>query len=169
MANVSDLREFLSRHKAPAELHQLVAELVRESNELDSLQHDVGVIIFAGFYADKRDAESLRTELGGDLYNEIKIQSGKAKAEAWHWQQIVSQISLADDIYKVRDLMIQAMTDQSKQARIAALRSRIEYGATYAGLSYGVDADGDVHPQLLKMDSPVVDEYLRLTQSEGQD
>lgn len=51
--------------------------------DADDLLHDLGVLSFAGIYIDKDDAESLRTEEGGELYNHLKdVQQKIAEATA---------------------------------------------------------------------------------------
>lgn len=51
--------------------------------DADDLLHDLGVLSFAGIHIDKDDAESLRTEEGGELYNHLKdVQQKIAEATA---------------------------------------------------------------------------------------
>lgn len=70
--------------------------------DADDLLHDLGVLSFAGIHIDKDDAESLRTEEGGELYNHLKdVQQKIAEATA---RAERAESALAEANKRIQDL-----------------------------------------------------------------
>lgn len=58
----------------------------------DDLAHDLGVIIFAGIYVDGDDAESMRSEAGGEAYNAIRMGVDTMRGKMFELESILRDL-----------------------------------------------------------------------------
>lgn len=79
------------------QLRQRIAELEAENrklaNRVDNLEHDFGVLAFCGTAIDKRDIESLRTEISGEVTTILQDAHGRITVLEMHLKQVLQNVA----------------------------------------------------------------------------